>query len=99
MRLTRKAAAANLVRVFRLASKNVPTEEIGRRLKLARATVYRLIHKLGLKPTPSVTPPLSDRKAVLRLVDKVGVAKAAKQLKVSRNAIYLRLAQWRSETA
>ena len=95
MRKIRSDLLKNRASVVRLSLRGLTPKQISKQLHLSEQRVYLHLKAAKVKPTKLERKgPLSNRRRVLDLVKKEGVAKAAERLKVSRQAVYQRLRKW-----
>lgn len=85
-------ALRNRARVLELAEDGLTAAKIARKVGLHLDTVYRHLSTAGLAAKrPPAKAKIRDLKRMRRLVQRYGVTRTARRLKVSRQAIYLRL--------
>ena len=89
-RKSRRDGIYNRKLVVRAAGLKWSPARIARHYGLSLRTVQKHLFRAGIVSAP----PLENRKEVQRLATTYGVTEAARQLGVSRQAIYLRLAAW-----
>jgi hypothetical protein len=78
-----------------LGMKGLSVRAISKRTKLNDDTVRLHLRALGIKPPKDQREgPLANRKQVTALVERRGVAWVADRFRVSRQAVYARLAKW-----
>ncbi len=87
----RHDAARNRQRVLELAEDGLTARKIARKARLHLDTVYRHLSRAGMSAVRPAARSKIDPERMLRLVRRFGVARAAKRLRVTRQAIYLRL--------
>jgi hypothetical protein len=79
-------------RIRQLAKRGKQPADIAAAVDRSVSWVYRVLREEGLAAVRR--GPLDDRLRVVKLVNRIGAIEAAKQLGVSRQAVYLRIAQW-----
>lgn len=85
-------ASKNRQRILELAKDGYTAARIARRMRLHVDTVYRHLAMAGAEaPRPPARCKIRNLERMRWLVDTHGVTEAARRLKVSRQAVYLRL--------
>lgn len=90
-RKARRDGIDNCALILRAANRNWSARRIATRYGLHVRTVRRHLRANGIG---AVKSPLHHEPKVMAMVKQHGVAMAAQLLGVSRQAIYLRLAEW-----
>lgn len=88
----RTDASKNRERILELAREGLTAEKIARKVRLHPDTVYRHLASAGVKTErPPARCKIRDLERMRWLVDTHGVTETARRLKVSRQAVYLRM--------
>jgi DNA-binding CsgD family transcriptional regulator len=93
VRTTRSDSTTNRARCVVLAKRGLPAVAIAKKLRMHKNSVNRHLKRAGMKaplPKRGVLPPVDRLEA---LVERHGAAKIAERYKVSRQAVYKKIAK------